>query len=276
MASQVIVSKYISDEFSDTASGYVHSLFTTSLNIMLEGKLVNISSKPGFLSSFGINIPESTMNEIQNNVLVSNLVTIKRHEIRIYGHQRQNIISLLNCKLDNLTIPRGSAENIIKSKIIDRLAKIDFSNEIGMQMTPKTQKVIRYLSESPLIDLDVNEEAILHLIGRGLGLTPSGDDLLLGYTMVLMSVEKGVSWQKQLQALLEQRTTDISLAYFKALFDHQASNYFIKLLNSIHTLDVSGIDDGILQLMKYGSTSGYDTLFGIYLGCQWVKNNLEY
>jgi hypothetical protein len=143
-------------------------------------------------------------------------------------------------------------------------------------MTPKTQKVIRYLSESPLIALNVNEEAILHLIGRGMGLTPSGDDILMGYTMILMSVEKGVSWQKQLQALLEQRTTEISLAYFRALFDYQASNYLIKLLKCIHTLDIEGIDHGISQLKNYGSTSGYDTLFGIYLGCQWVKNNLEY
>lgn len=238
--------------------------------------MLNISSKPGFLSSFGINVPESTMNEIQKNVRISDIVTVKRHEIRIYGYQKQNKISLLNSKIEDLTIPRGTAENIIESKIMDRLARIDFSNEIGIQLTPKTQKVIRYLSESPLIALNVNEEAILHLVGRGMGLTPSGDDILMGYTMMLMSVEKGISWQKQLQALLEQKTTEISLAYYGALFDHQASNYLIKLLKSIHTLDVEGIDDGISQLKNYGSTSGYDTLFGIYLGCQWVKNNLEY
>lgn len=238
--------------------------------------MVNISSKPGFLSSFGINVPESTMNEIQKNVRINDMVTVKRNEIRIYGYQKQIKISLLDSKLEDLTIPRGTAENIIESKITDRLAKIDFSNEIGMQLTPKTQKVIRYLSESPLIALDVNEEAILHLIGRGMGLTPSGDDILMGYSMMLMSVGKGKSWLKQIETLLQKRTTDISLAYFKALFDHQASNYLIKLLKSIHNLDIIGIEDGIFQLKKYGGTSGYDTLFGIYLGCRWINNNLEY
>ncbi len=227
---------------------------------------MNISSRENFLSSFGMNLSEDLMTQVLENCEVGDLVTIKPHEFRAYGRKKEVLIDLTHMKKICLEMPKGSAEKMVSSKVLDRLAKINYQDKIGFQLTPKTKKIIKFLERSTLNDITANEEAMRHLIGRGIGLTPSGDDFLMGFTMVLMSIDMGKLWTRQLQGAVDNRTTDISIAYYRALLDFTVSSPYMDLLEGIFSSDDMLLDESIERIKGYGHTSGYDSLYGIYTG----------
>ena len=271
MANKCRISKYILERLDAYVSGAVHSKFETSINIMLGEELFNISSKKEFLSSFGIQVPVKNFGDIHKSIQVGDIVTYKNGVLNLYGTGSPIKLSLDKVPKMDLTLPRGTDQNIIESGILEILAQMNLSESIGIQGSSKTNKVFKYLASSELVDIEVNEEAIVHLVGRGIGLTPSGDDILMGYAMVLMSIQKGKSWISQLESLIDHKTTDVSLAYYKALFNGQVSSIFVELMSSIHLMDKKRMESAIESIGNYGNTSGFDTLFGIYLGCQWVQ-----
>jgi hypothetical protein len=269
------MSDYIVDVVTSRNTGIVHSMFANSINIKIEGKIININARQDFLSSFGLRVSKIKVDEIIKYCELNNVVVIKNHEIWIYGRYKEIIISLLDYKSVNLKIPILSVSNILKSKVIDKLEQLDYLNGLGIENTQTLKEVNQYLKTSSLTDLEANEEAMMYLIGRGQGLTPSGDDLLMGFTMILMSIGVDKPWSLQLEKMVKDKSTDISLAYYKALFDKHISSYLLDLLISINQLDEMGMDKSVLTLVNYGNTSGYDTLFGCYIGCLWAKNNLK-
>lgn len=265
------ISDYIVDLFEDKKFGKVHSLFSTSINLVISDRLINITSNPDFLSSYGMQVPEAVFYEIKTYCEVNTRVIVKNGELWFYGRGREIILLPKQYKVIQLTLPVGSVENFVESNLIERLETLDFENKIGIPSTPKSKKVIQYLMEGALSDYEMNQEAIRHLVGRGLGLTPSGDDLLMGFTMCLLSVGKGKLWLRQLEQMIDDQTTDISLAYFNALFDYRVSNIMVNLFTQVHLGQVDGIDQCVEQILNYGHTSGIDTLYGIYIGAKWLK-----
>jgi len=252
----------------------IHSMFSNSINIKVDGELININSKNDFLSSFGLMTSKATIEEALKYCEPGNVVIIKNHEVLLFGRDKEVEISLVHAKTVNLEIPKVSAINILKSKVMEKLESLNLSEKIGVDNTPRLEKMMRYLSESSLEDMEMNEDVMKYLIGRGRGLTPSGDDFLIGFTMILMSVEEDEHWSLQLEKMIQNKSTDISLAYYKALLDGHLSSYLKDFLQSIQRLDQPSIDKNILTIIGYGHTSGYDTLFGVYIACQWIKNNI--
>ena len=271
---QPLISDYIVEIFSGRTSGIIHSMFSNSINIKVDGELININSKHDFLSSFGLMTSKATIDEALKFCESGNVVVIKNHEVILFGRAKEVKISLAHAKTVNLEIPKVSAINILQSKVMEKLESLNLSEKIGMENTPRLEQIMCYLSESSLEDMEMNEDLMKYLIGRGKGLTPSGDDFLIGFTMMLMSIEEDRHWTLHLAKMIQNKSTDISLAYYKALLDGHLSSYLKDFLQSIQRLDQPNIDKNILTIIGYGHTSGYDTLLGVYIACQWIKNNI--
>lgn len=97
------------------------------------------------------------------------------------------------------------------------------------------------------------------LLGLGVGLTPSGDDYIVGYMAGYYSQYKGILSQfNTLSILAKEKTNEISASYI-----FNASNRFFKqeILDVVNNLDNEYY---IEQLIKIGSSSGQDILYGIY------------
>ena len=117
-------------------------------------------------------------------------------------------------------------------------------------------------------------ETISYLIGRGDGLTPSGDDILLGYTMVRQVFIPIDSFIDLLfQELKKTNTTAISQAYYDGLFAGYVNSLFHTLLSLIDSDSNEVIKNLISLITRYGHTSGYDTLYGCYLGLKSLKSD---
>lgn len=117
-----------------------------------------------------------------------------------------------------------------------------------------------------LMNSDALNESLNFFIGRGRGLTPAGDDFILGWSLI----EQLTKENDQLKATVEQKinsnefTTDISRSYLSWM----RQGYFSRaLLDIVDYLSGKWSDDRIERLLNnatnYGNTSGIDTIAGI-------------
>lgn len=122
---------------------------------------------------------------------------------------------------------------------------------------------------------DSKTETLLHLIGLGPGLTPSGDDMAVGAIAVLFSdkqVQKKL-WQYPIFNTLPpltQLTTDISACYL----NHANNGVFsLALLRVMRYLNQwQHLQYAVQRLLYHGHTSGADTLLGLYTGIRWLND----
>ena len=91
------------------------------------------------------------------------------------------------------------------------------------------------------------------MTGRGKGLTPAGDDILLGYALIEYLHKKSI------KLIYGNYTTDISKQYFDAFNRGYVNEYMFDLFSK-------DVEEAVLNITKIGHTSGYDLLFGIFLG----------
>ncbi|RRD40096.1 DUF2877 domain-containing protein [Leptotrichia sp. OH3620_COT-345] len=230
-------------------TGYIHSVFNHSLNIRFGENLIHISGENRGLVSFGCSISEKKVKELILNVDIDNIVMKKGESLLFYKRSGIEKLNLSGLKTINLEIKNIKKSEGILKKIFEYLKNIDFNQKTGI----KTDKVIKYLQNG------ITTESQKYLTGRGKGLTPSGDDILLGYGLV------SCIYVENVKLIYGDLTTDISRQYFDAFNRGYVNQTLFELFSG-------NIENSVSNITKIGHTSGYDILFGIFLG---IKNLLE-
>lgn len=123
---------------------------------------------------------------------------------------------------------------------------------------------------SPLRQLDTH--CFLALLGLGRGLTPTGDDILLGLLLALnrwrplLAHGLDIGWlNRSILAQAYQRTTTISANLIECAARGQADERLVAALDGIMT-GSPGPDETARLLSTWGSASGFDALCGMALG----------
>lgn len=114
-------------------------------------------------------------------------------------------------------------------------------------------------------------QAARRLIGLGLGLTPSGDDFLLGFVAArtAQSAEDEVrSLRIQLAHHAMKATPLVSATYLRHGLQGRFSSHLKQLLDLLHSPRCSpeATRLAIDQVIRVGSTSGRDALMGLLMG----------
>jgi len=258
-------SSFLASRPGGIKTGTVHSVFANSLNIELDGCLVHIGPLDAPLSSFGLVIARSRLRELLANCTVDTRVVYKPGRLLFYGEKR-----LLSLALDPLPqvdlrvypVPMDG-KAIRESMLLRLLSGIHFPALIGIPWEERTQKYARALAGKAECG---NREILGYFTGRGLGLTPGGDDLLFGYTFARKLLGQEEDWVTDWERTDWSKTTKISHAYANALAKGYAGEDWIALAALMQS---SGKDDAIRiisRIQSFGHTSGNDALFGFYLG----------
>ena len=258
--------------------GKVHSVFTTSFNVEVNAQLINFSRIGMSLSAHGCLLKKESMDQLLNVCRPGDLVRVDKGIFTFYTSQEIIRVDCSKMEEIDLSIPNleVSIRGITQTPSYSVLRSLPYKEEMGLEdegLTHEAFDVLRNVNESEKEDI---ERTIDHLIGRGKGLTPSGDDILVGFTMIRKAFLAAEAFESLLSQRLEKRhTTDISLAYFKALFSGFVSSQFVTLIESLEKEDFQEVEEHIKRIGKYGHTSGYDTLFGFYLGLQSLIDERE-
>lgn len=94
------------------------------------------------------------------------------------------------------------------------------------------------------------------LVGRGPGLTPAGDDVLVGVLFALWVWRPASEWTELIRDATVPRTTTLSAAFIRAAAAGEAVEPWHRLAN--------GETDAVAGILSIGHTSGADAWAGFY------------
>jgi uncharacterized protein DUF2877 len=108
-------------------------------------------------------------------------------------------------------------------------------------------------------------------LGRGPGLTPSGDDILVGMLVALqlsrvIDVAALAALREPLEAAAGRLTTDISAEYLHHACRGMAAAPVCDLLVALDRGEVVAVAGAVERLGSYGHTSGMDCALGVVVG----------
>ncbi len=121
------------------------------------------------------------------------------------------------------------------------------------------------------------ERGVRSLAGLGRGLTPAGDDFILGTLYALRVVfphEHAERIAFSICELATKQTSHLSAAYLRAAARGEAVELWHLLLKALISCDEKTFREVVLQFRKVGYTSGFDALAGfIYVLFQSMNSN---
>ncbi|WP_407390579.1 DUF2877 domain-containing protein [Carnobacterium jeotgali] len=261
--------------------GKVHSIFENSLNIQFPVGLVHVGQIGMPLSPFGCLIEPKDFQKIHDQCQLGDIVRFKQGQLFLYTQKEVIKIALDQFEMRDLTIPKLeiTAQELKENLLYQMLEEAIFSLSIetGLPLNETIKKGLQSLTDPQLKAKELKDEEIIRLlIGRGIGLTPSGDDILIGYTFARVLFQKKEEWQSKLADTLQKvKTTAISEAYFNALLHGSINENFLHLARLFAEKDREKINDELQNLKRFGHTSGTDTLYGFTLGLQYVQREME-
>ncbi|WP_172839187.1 DUF2877 domain-containing protein [Thermanaeromonas toyohensis] len=121
------------------------------------------------------------------------------------------------------------------------------------------------------------EEALKGLIGWGPGLTPSGDDLILGLSLTrtiwrkAYGLQEGI-WEKRVTSLLG-RTLPLSAFFLKEALQGRGHEFIEKVLACVLGKTPREMGEAVEELLGVGGSSGFDMALGVYLSLEWQRRD---
>lgn len=253
--------------------GKVHSKFSKGFNVQFEKVLIFISSVNVPLSASGLRLNEEVFKKLLNAINLEDVVVSKTGKLLFYCNSEIMTIDYSNLEVIDLTIPHINCriDQISYTKLYEHLSKIEFENLIGIVLDDVACDNIELLLNSDKDNFIMDTKIIRYFTGRGKGLTPSGDDIIMGFSLAIMLFGKFDNWIRAIQSnVTPNSTTMISVNYINALLKGYVSETFLDLSMLLDEKDDDIIENIIKMVQSYGHTSGNDTLFGFFLGLKYL------
>ena len=250
--------------FAGGEAGRVHSVFVHGFNLALADRLVHVALGKASLhphmvgmGTVGV-LPDGSRPVVGDGVVVD----AAAKTLRITGRGRL----LIDCS--------GAQERPTLALAASRLTPTQLSQ---LTAARDREKLTRDLG-SPVwqhkIDQHLtayrttgNTEAFRPLVGFGPGLTPSGDDVLVGLLAAFESRRDLRARElRQLIRAESHATTAVSRDLLLAATEGAYGFALVELANAPPDLDPAALDRLVANLCAWGSTSGLDTLTGFVCG----------
>ncbi len=262
----------------------VRHLFENTFYLDYKDDMVVVTRK-NYPSPITIIISSDRQEKPFNKILrIEGEAYISRNTIRI----NDLIININNPEIykpRNLPDPDMESLKIVK-KIFDKSLKAVFilysctSMKIPLFKTLEFRKFIDevvYPFSRRETDVIHDSEKYKILLGVGEGFTPSGDDFILGFIVIVNSFYKLLSIRKVRldEKLLLNSTTWVSAMYLKytqlGMYDAGIENFLSALLEGDENL----VKDSLIRIIERGHISGLDISLGVITGLACVLDNLE-
>lgn len=248
----------------------VHSIFSNGFNLKVQDRLWFVGKGEDNLSAIGLALGAADFERIAAGLFVGAQVKIvplfSRSDEQLdltftcYIRPMPITLTVLSIRIVDLSIPQIRLDKLNRCTLLHQLEKAEIQKKSGFASAALEQAYIRFVDGSD----SFSAASLQPLIGAGVGLTPSGDDFLQG--MILFERITGVKstiTDLTRQSLEHRSTTDISLAYYQALFDGYANVQWIDLCKAVESEDEQQIAAAIEKNQAYGATSGNDSLMGV-------------
>lgn len=263
MTEKIIASDYLSPIQQFGGMGKIHSVFDRSFNIQVNEQLININNYRSYLAGFGMYLPEEQFRAIMPYVEPGNLVKIRSHSLTFYSTTGTIVLPLTDVAFVSLQVKDLTFTAAERNSLKEILTQQNLVEKIGLPLEKRALEIFEVLRH-PEPDW---QQVTAYLIGRGKGLTPSGDDLLVAYQAMFYAFDQPA--EKLATALaVPLSTTDVSKAYISASIKGYVNSLIYRLLTDLKSQDQQLIEKDVKDVMKIGHSSGIDLCFGMLLALE--------
>lgn len=248
----------------------IHSVFSSALNLRAGQRLINCS--PGAVSApHGIELTAGDLERLRllHRAGPGGRLSWDPDQRVITGCPGSVVIAWTpRTRIFDTTLPvaSGSGSGPCLENLIAHLARARTHTGFGPDWLDLTADP-RFTSAVSSLAGGRADDHVLALLGRGPGLTPSGDDALVGMIAALwhagVAGRPGLApaWQALEHASLT-RTTDISREYLYYACQGMVIGALRDLLVALDHCDSATLKDAVRRLGRYGHSSGMDCLLG--------------
>lgn len=281
-------------------SGTVHSVFQQACNLWLEpGMLLTLLPSQKGNVPHGIRLNTSHESTFADLAQVGQPVACRGGLLRIDGadfsvdlrNARLWQVDLRSIRIDLRRPVQAQAWVVAWSELRRSYHTSERTKHFGSLSPPQGQPIIsvssKNLSQQRVstilsllqatcyLQLEKARLSIRSLIGFGCGLTPSGDDFLVGYVTGLWITAGSDSPRTQFLYSLSvelheaaHSTNTISCAYLEAAAKGHVSELIATLAQQLERPnDMRGVRTATQAALQVGHTSGRDGVLGMLLGC---------
>ncbi|WP_207942366.1 DUF2877 domain-containing protein [Candidatus Enterococcus lowellii] len=246
--------------------GKIHSVFDRSFNLKVGDRLVNVANYAGYLSSFGIYLPDDLFQAITPYVQQDNLVKIFANGLTLYSRNGIKKITWSEYEVVSLQVKQFQLTTAQRQLLREVLLEANLEQQIGLPLEEKEQIIFQKMRQRKQQTLREWQEIVAYLVGRGKGLTPSGDDILVAY-LVMLHVMKDTRAKEVLTALQQPlSTTDISKEYIWYSIKGYVNSLVYQLYVDLEAnKEKAVIKKDVQHVMRIGHSSGKDLSYGLLL-----------
>lgn len=249
---------------------FLHSVYQRTFNLTNESnnQMILVARENAPYLPGGIYLPRSLFEQIYQGLDQLKWAQLEENCLRFKIGEKDIQVPLVPAY--NPSLPQGSSallgKGIFLAKIQNLQQKTGFEIPLSCfaqkEPTPLAKQIAGLFNENQ----NVKQDSLNYFLGRGPGLTPSGDDFLLGWLFVEQLVF-GPTKNNQLifeKAQSPYYTTDVSRHYLCQASKGRYSQNLLDLANFLQEPTETFLLDELLErLLNYGHSSGADTLAGI-------------
>ncbi|HCU81286.1 MAG TPA: hypothetical protein DGN60_09025 [Chloroflexi bacterium] len=117
-----------------------------------------------------------------------------------------------------------------------------------------------------------------NMAGLGVGLTPAGDDFLVGVMYALWSIfnqKDAARWSRTIAAAAASHTTMLSGAMLQESANGHACEHWHALVDVLCKENVTDVTQACMDILSLGHTSGADALAGFLLSIDYLSDHIS-
>lgn len=277
MLAEGLVSTYVLDQDLGGMRGNVQSVFASSLNIEMGSFLVHFGGSSTPLSCVGASLPDEDMATLLGRVHEGDIVTWSEDTVRLYDIVGTTTISLGALGRQTLrlkTLPTTTDFGCLRTV----LSSMGLAERVGLPLDARLANVLTALASAG-DSVKTMRDCVSYLLGRGLGLTPSGDDVLCGYGVARWLRGDPEPFVSAVRGARLDGTTAVSRSYLMAMTDGHANADYCALAQALGAGDGRAVDQACHLISRVGHTSGCDGLLGLAAGMDmplpWTRKKQE-
>lgn len=271
------------------SSGIVHSVFSSSVNLEMEGRLVTLLRQDRPLYPWSARLMTDHFPPFREGMaFTAGPEGLYFPALRLLIPLRE--ASRTDCSLfslaDPLFVPTAEQTAVLRETIIRHGKPEGFAPLLGLleeQAIPfpsnlyadyAAKKLPLFFAAVSAGDIPAAAGAAWAITGCGIGLTPSADDFLCGVMTALLATaiakgeaEKVLPLTRTIAAKAAPRTNRISGTFLSEAGEGLLSEDVLRLIQTLYSCVLSqGLAASAMNVIAFGETSGTDILTGIYFG----------
>lgn len=259
--------------------GKCHSVFEHVINLVFNKyPLISIIEEGYPTQPYGLIVKSHDFKQLKKHIQQED-ACVKNGHLFIFGDLQILETQFYDSKIEELVQISSRSPSLMIEWLKPYLVEKGSHNDLYQRVleSKHTDASIDY-GISKLRKLDFKAEDFAYCLGYGVGLTPSSDDLCVGYFALLQAMDRIT---KQSLTTLhqwivengEQYTNHISLKFIQCVLIGTIEEDIAKCLNAL----LNHAQDGFIiqadALLSHGSSSGSDILLGIYLALQAIQRS---